>query len=465
MMDQGHDVGSTSARKGMKKINVIGGGFAGVEAAWQAARAGVQVRLFEMRPVKQTPAHRTDKLAEIVCSNSLKSDEPGSAPYLLKEELRRAGSLVMEVAAATKVPAGAALAVDRHKFAELITREIENNSNIELVREEAREIREDEITIIATGPLSSDALTAEIMKITGSDQLYFYDAIAPIVAADSVDRSIAFLAARYGKGGDDYLNCPFNEEQYAIFYDALINAQSVPLQRFEDTRWFEACLPIEELARRGVDTPRFGPMKPVGLVDPRTGREPYAAVQLRQENLMADAYSLVGFQNHLRYGEQARVLRLIPGMERAEFLQFGQIHRNTYICSPRVLAATMQMRERPNIFFAGQITGVEGYVESVAMGWLAGVNAARLAAGDELIEAPRLSATGALARYVSRTETKNFQPVNITFALLEPLADDQRRHVRRKRDRHELQVNLALKEWDAWLQQNQNREPALQASV
>jgi methylenetetrahydrofolate--tRNA-(uracil-5-)-methyltransferase len=449
----------------MKKVNVIGGGFAGVEAAWQAARVGAQVRLFEMRPVKQTPAHRTDRLAEIVCSNSLKSDEFGSAPYLLKEELRRAGSLVMEVAIATRVPAGAALAVDRHKFAELITREIENNPNIELVREEAKEIPEDEITIIATGPLSSDALTLEIMKLTGSDQLYFYDAIAPIVSADSIDRSVAFLAARYGKGGDDYLNCPFNEEQYAIFYDALINAQSVPLQRFEDTRWFEACLPIEELARRGVDTLRFGPMKPVGLVDPRSGREPYAAVQLRQENLMADAYSLVGFQNHLRYGEQARVLRLIPGMEQAEFLQFGQIHRNTYICSPRVLAATMQMRERPNIFFAGQITGVEGYVESVAMGWLAGVNAARLSAGQKLIEAPRLSAVGALARYVSRAETKNFQPVNITFALLEPLADDERRRVRRKRDRHELQVNLALKEWDAWLQENQNLQPALQASV
>jgi methylenetetrahydrofolate--tRNA-(uracil-5-)-methyltransferase len=449
----------------MKKVNVIGGGLAGVEAAWQAARAGARVRLFEMRPVKQTPAHRTDKLAEIVCSNSLKSDEPGSAPYLLKEELRHAGSLVMKVATATRVPAGAALAVDRHRFAELITQEIENNPNIELVREEAKEISDDEITIIATGPLSSDALTAEIMKLTGSDQLYFYDAIAPIVSADSVDRSVAFLAARYHKGGDDYLNCPFDAEQYAKFYDALINAQSVPLQRFEDTRWFEACLPIEELARRGVDTLRFGPMKPVGLVDPRSGHEPYAAVQLRQENLMADAYSLVGFQNHLRYGEQARVLRLIPGMERAEFLQFGQIHRNTYICSPRVLAATMQMRERPNIFFAGQITGVEGYIESVAMGWLAGVNAARLSLGRALIRAPRLSAVGALARYVSRAETKNFQPVNITFALLEPLADDERRRVRRKRDRHELQVKLALKEWDAWLQENQNREPALQASV
>ncbi len=435
----------------MNKVNVIGGGFAGVEAAWQAALLGAQVRLFEMRPVTQTPAHRTDKLAEIVCSNSLKSDEPGTAPYLLKEELRRAGSLVMEAAAATRVPAGAALAVDRQKFAEFITEQIENHPGIELVREEVKQIPEDEITIIATGPLSSDALTAEIMKLTGSDQLYFYDAIAPIVSADSIDRSIAFAAARYDKGGDDYLNCPFNEEEYARFYTSLIEAKSVPLQRFEETRWFESCLPIEELARRGVDTLRFGPMKPVGLRDPRSGREPYAAVQLRQENLMADAYSLVGFQNHLRYGEQARVLRLIPGMENAEFLQFGQIHRNTYICSPRVLSATMQMRERANVFFAGQITGVEGYVESVAMGWLAGQNAARLARGSELIEAPRLSAIGALARYVASAETKNFQPVNITFALLEPLSEQDRRQVRRKRDRRQLQVELALKEWDTWL--------------
>ena len=447
----------------MKKVNVIGGGFAGVEAAWQAARAGAQVRLFEMRPVKETPAHRTDKLAEIVCSNSLKSDEFGSAPYLLKEELRRAGSLVMEAAAETRVPAGAALAVDRHKFAELITDRIESNPNIELVREEVTQIDDNEISIIATGPLSSDALTTEIMKLTGSDQLYFYDAIAPIIAADSVDQSIAFRAARYGKGGDDYLNCPFDREQYQRFYEALIEAKSVPLQRFEETRWFESCLPIEELARRGIDTPRFGPMKPVGLIDPRTGREPYAAVQLRQENLMADAYSLVGFQNHLRYGEQARVLRLIPGMENAEFLQFGQIHRNTYICSPRVLAATMQMRERPNVFFAGQITGVEGYVESVAMGWLAGANAARLGMEQPLIQAPPLSAIGALARYVSNAQTKNFQPVNITFALLEPLSEQDRKRIRRKRDRHQLQVELALKEWDSWLQQIQS--PALQASA
>ena len=444
-------------------INVIGGGLAGVEAAWQAARAGARVRLFEMRPVTPTPAHRTDKLAEIVCSNSLKSDEPGSASYLLKEELRRANSLVMEVAAATRVPAGAALAVDRHKFAELVTERIESNPSIEIVREEVKHIPADGISIIATGPLSSDALTAEIMKLTGSDQLYFYDAIAPIVAADSVDRSVAFAAARYGKGGDDYLNCPFDEEQYARFYAALVEARSVPLQRFEETRWFESCLPIEELARRGVDTLRFGPMKPVGLIDPRTGREPYAAVQLRQENLMADAYSLVGFQNHLRYGEQAKVLRLIPGMENAEFLQFGQIHRNTYICSPRILSATMQMRERANIFFAGQITGVEGYVESVAMGWLAGQNAARLSQGRALIEAPHLSATGALARYVANAATKNFQPVNITFALLEPLAEQDRKRVRRKRDRHNLQVELALKEWDSWLQETRNEQPALPA--
>src|SRR5882672_7277595 len=445
----------------MKKVNIIGGGLAGVEAAWQAARAGAQVRLFEMRPVSQTPAHRTDKLAEIVCSNSLKSDEPGSAPYLLKEELRRAGSLVMECATATRVPAGAALAVDREKFAELITERVENNPNIELVRDEVKNIPKDKIAIIATGPLSSDALTAEIMKLTGSDQLYFYDAIAPIVAADSVDTTIAFRAARYGKGGDDYLNCPFDREQYQRFYDALVEATSVPLQRFEETRWFESCLPIEELARRGVDTLRFGPMKPVGLFDPRNGRQPYAAVQLRQENLMADAYSLVGFQNHLRYGEQARVIRLIPGLQDAEFLQFGQIHRNTYICSPRVLDPTMQMRGRSNIFFAGQITGVEGYIESVAMGWIAGVNAARLAMKQPLIQAPPLSAIGALARYDSNAQTKNFQPVNITFALLEPLSEQDRKRFRRKRDRHQLQVELALKEWDTWLQQIQS--PALQA--
>ena len=445
------------------QINVVGGGLAGVEAAWQAARLGAQVKLYEMRPEKQTPAHRTDKLAEIVCSNSLKSDEPGTASYLLKEELRQGNSLVMDVAAQTRVPAGAALAVDREKFAALITERIANEPRIRLIREEVTTIPEDEISIIATGPLSSDALTNEIMKLTGSDQMYFYDAIAPIVAAESIDTTVAFRAARYDKGGDDYLNCPFDEEQYARFYSELLEAKSVPLQRFEETRWFEACLPIEELARRGVDTLRFGPMKPVGLRDPRTGREPYAAVQLRQENLMADAYSLVGFQNHLRYGEQARVLRLIPGLQNAEFLQFGQIHRNTYICSPRVLRATMQMRERPNLFFAGQITGVEGYVESVAMGWLAGVNAARLAAGEELLEAPAHSSTGALAHYVSHADAKNFQPVNITFALLPPLPELVRRKARKKRERRELQVEMALKEWAEWLEQNHTRREIARA--
>ncbi len=435
----------------MNEVVVIGGGLAGVEAAWAAALGGASVRLYEMRPVRQTPAHRTDKLAEIVCSNSLKSDEQGTAPYLLKEELRRARSLVMEAAAATRVPAGAALAVDRHRFAEYVTEHIESHPRITLIREEVTRLPDDGIKIIATGPLSSDALTAEIMRLTGDDQLYFYDAIAPIVAADSVNEEIAFRAARYGKGGDDYLNCPFDEEQYARFYEALIEAKSVPLHRFEETRWFEACLPIEELARRGVDTLRYGPMKPVGLTNPRTGREPYAAVQLRQETLMADAYNLVGFQNHLRYGEQARVLRLVPGLEQAEFLQYGQIHRNTYICGPRVLLSTMQMRERPDVFFAGQISGVEGYVESVATGWLAGLNAARLSKGLDPVTAPTLSATGALARYVSSAGTKNYQPVNITFALLEPLSEEQRRRVRRKRERHQLQVELALKEWDIWL--------------
>ncbi|HEX7999473.1 MAG TPA: methylenetetrahydrofolate--tRNA-(uracil(54)-C(5))-methyltransferase (FADH(2)-oxidizing) TrmFO [Pyrinomonadaceae bacterium] len=435
----------------MNEVTVIGGGFAGVEAAWQAAQMGARVRLYEMRPVHSTPAHRTDKLAEIVCSNSLKSDEPGTAPYLLKEELRRGSSLVMEAAAATRVPAGAALAVDRHKFADYVTARIESHPLITLVREEVTEIPAGEISIVATGPLSSDKLTTEIMRLTGDGQLYFYDAIAPIVSADTVDERVAFRAARYGKGGDDYLNCPFDEEQYARFYQALIEATSVKLHKFEETRWFEACLPIEELARRGVDTLRYGPMKPVGLVDPRSGRQPYAAVQLRQENLMADAYSLVGFQNHLRFGDQARVLRLIPGLEEAEFLQYGQIHRNTYICGPRVLKPTLQMHEQPSLFFAGQITGVEGYVESVATGWLAGRNAARLSAGQPLLEAPRKSATAALARYVSGADAKNYQPANITFALLEPLDEEHRRRVRRKQERRQLQVELALKEWDTWL--------------
>ncbi|HEX8565447.1 MAG TPA: methylenetetrahydrofolate--tRNA-(uracil(54)-C(5))-methyltransferase (FADH(2)-oxidizing) TrmFO [Pyrinomonadaceae bacterium] len=435
----------------MKEILVIGGGLAGVEAAWQAAENGVRVRLYEMRPVQQTPAHKTDKLAEIVCSNSLKTDEIGTAPYLLKEELRRGGSLVLEAAMRTKVPAGSALSVDRRKFAEYVTERIEAHPNIELVREEFTRLPEDKIAIVATGPLTSESLTAEIMRLTGDDQLYFYDAIAPIVAADSINPEIAFKAARYDKGGDDYWNCPFDEEQYATFYNELINAKSVPLHRFEETRWFESCLPIEEIARRGVDTLRFGPMKPKGLRYPKTGREPYAAVQLRQEDLMADAFGLVGFQNHLRYPEQARVFRLIPGLENAEFLQYGQIHRNTYINAPKLLNEFLQTGVQPNLFFAGQITGVEGYVESVATGWLAGINAARLAKNEQLLTAPTSGAIGALARYVTNVETKNYQPVNITFALLEQLPENLRKKYRNKRERHQIQVEMALKDWDNWL--------------
>ncbi len=436
-------------------VNVIGGGLAGVESAWQAAEMGVKVRLYEMRPLQQTPAHRTNKLAEIVCSNSLKTDEPGSAPYLLKEELRRGGSLVMEAAAATRVPAGAALSVDRIRFSEYITEKIEKHPNIEIVREEVTSVQSAGFslspTIIATGPLTSDALTAEIMRFTGDDQLYFYDAIAPIVAADSIDMSVAFKAARYDKGGDDYINCPMDREQYETFIAELLAAKSVPLKRFEDTHWFESCLPIEEIARRGPETLRFGPMKPKGLRHPKTGEEPYACVQLRQENLMADAYGMVGFQNHLRYGEQARILRLIPGLENAEFLQFGQIHRNTFINSPKILNETLATRSNPRLFFAGQITGVEGYVESVATGWLAGINAVRVLRDQPMITAPQTSAIGALCRYVSNVETKNFQPVNITFGLLEPLPVELRKKHRNKRDRHMIQVEHALADWDEWL--------------
>ena len=448
----------------MDVINVIGGGLAGVEAAWQAAELGATVRLYEMRPVQQTPAHRTDQLAEIVCSNSLKTDEPGSAPYLLKEELRRGGSMVLEVAHATRVPAGAALSVDRIKFAEMITERVVAHPNIEIVREEVRSIAECGVrsadsegasssppTIIATGPLTSDALTADIMKLTGDDQLYFYDAIAPIIAADSIDMSVAFKAARYDKGGDDYINCPMDREQYEIFIDAVLHAKSVPLKRFEDTHWFESCLPIEEIARRGPETLRFGPMKPKGLRHPKTGEEPWACVQLRQENMMADAYGMVGFQNHLRYGEQERVLKLIPGLENAEFLQFGQIHRNTFINSPKILNESLETRANPRLFFAGQITGVEGYVESVATGWLAGINAVRVLRDQPMLTAPQTSAIGALCRYVSNVETKNFQPVNITFGLLEPLPVELRKKHRNKRERHGVQVERALVDWDEFI--------------
>ena len=433
-----------------ERITVIGGGLAGSEAAWQAAERGVQVRLYEMRPTRPTPAHRTAHLGEIVCSNSLKSDEPGTAPFMLKEELRRGGSLLIDVAHSVAVPAGAALAVDRERFSEEVTRRISAHPNIEIVRTEAQAIPADGVVIIATGPLTSPALSEAITQLTGSTHLYFYDAIAPVVDAETINTDIAFRAARYDKGGADYLNCPMSEEDYNRFYEALIAAESVALHEFEQTMYFEGCLPIEEIARRGRDTLRYGPMKPVGLRDPRTGQMSYAVVQLRQENLLADSYNLVGFQNHLKFGEQKRVLRLIPGLEQAEFIRFGQIHRNTFICAPAVLGETLQMREVPRVLFAGQISGVEGYIEAMATGFMAGVHAARLARGHEPEAPPRRTAMGSLVNYIANAETKNFQPMNITFALLPPLEADARRQTKRKVDRHRLQVEIGLKDFDDW---------------
>ena len=432
------------------QVTIIGGGLAGSEAAWQAAARGARVCLYEMRPVRETPAHRTTNLAEVVCSNSLKSDEPGTAPYLLKEELRRGGSLLLEVAHKTSVPAGAALAVDRERFAAAVTEKIASHPNIELRREEVQQIPARGPVVVATGPLTSPALSEEIARLTGAEALYFYDAISPVVDAETINYEVAFRAARYDKGGADYINCPMNKDEYDRFYDALIQAESVPLHEFEKTIYFEACLPIEEIARRGRDTLRYGPMKPVGLSDPRTGHQPYAVVQLRQENLLADSYNLVGFQNHLKFGEQKRVFRTIPGLEQAEFFRFGQVHRNTFICAPLVLGETLQMRQAPRILFAGQISGVEGYIEAIGTGFIAGVNAARLAFGREAITPPRRTALGGLVNYIANAEAKNFQPMNITFALLPALADADRRRLRRKVDRRRLQVELALKDFEEW---------------
>ena len=373
-------------------IIVIGGGLAGTEAAWQIARRGLRAVLYEMRPSRPTAAHQTDRLAELVCSNSLKSESADTAPWLLKEELRRLDSLLLAAAQKARVPGGHALTVDRDLFSAEVTAAIHAEPLIELRREEVTAVPHNAIAIIATGPLTSDHLAREISRLTGSDRLYFYDSISPIVDADTVDTSVAFWASRYGKstgGTDDYLNCPFDRERYERFVDALLEGQSVPAHIAEDrTPYFEACLPIEELARRGRDTLRFGPMKPVGLTDPRTGRRPWAVVQLRQENLRARSFNLVGFQNHLRFGEQARILRMIPGLENAEFLRFGQIHRNTYINAPALLTPTLQLRTRPpgfshDVLFAGQISGVEGYVEAIATGLLAGIYAAALAAGGQ----------------------------------------------------------------------------------
>jgi len=445
----------------MKSIKIIGAGLAGSEAAWQCARTGLDVELFEMRPARSTPAHQTPDFAELVCSNSLKSDSENTAPWLLKEELRRAGSLLISIARECAVPAGHALAVDRVTFAARVTQAISREPHIQVRRQEVTEIDEsDGITIVATGPLTSEALASDIRRLSSEPDratpsapethLFFYDSISPIVEADSIDRSRVYLAARYDKGSADYINCPMNEEEYGRFYDALLAGQSVEERDWENLNYFEACLPIEEIARRGRDTLRFGPMKPVGLKDPRTGKTPYAVVQLRQENLRADSYNLVGFQNHLKFGDQARVLRLIPGLENARFLRYGQIHRNTYINGPTLLQPTLQMKSHPKVFFAGQISGVEGYVESIATGLLAGIHAAARAQGNPLELAPRISACGSLAHYVTHADPKNFQPANITFDLL-PALDET---VRDRRERHRLQCELALKGFNVWLEKS-----------
>jgi methylenetetrahydrofolate--tRNA-(uracil-5-)-methyltransferase len=466
------------------RARIIGAGLAGSEAAWQCARRGVTVELFEMRPLRTTPAHQTDNFAELVCSNSLKSDSENTAPWLLKEEMRRAGSLLLGIARETAVPAGHALAVDRAEFSRKVTQAISREPLITIRREEVTQIEAGELTIIATGPLTSDALSREIARLGSSaaptgasdfddataslercpdtnlssaadssragapapQNLYFYDSISPIVEADSIDMSKVYLAARYDKGSADYINCPMSKDEYDRFYDALLAAQSVEQKDWEGLNYFESCLPIEEIARRGRDTLRFGPMKPVGLKDPRTGRMPYAVVQLRQENLRADSYNLVGFQNHLKFGEQARVLSSIPGLEGARFLRYGQIHRNTYINAPALLNPTLQMKAHPQVLFAGQICGVEGYVESIATGLMAGLNAAAMATGGEPAPPPRATAFGSLVHYITQAESKNFQPANITFDLLPALET----RVRDRKERHRQQCERALREFDGW---------------
>jgi methylenetetrahydrofolate--tRNA-(uracil-5-)-methyltransferase len=435
-------------------ITVVGGGLAGSEAAWQAAERGVQVTLYEMRPRRMTPAHVGDRLAELVCSNSLGSDLPDRAAGVLKAELRYLDSLLLACADATRVPAGGALAVDRERFAAEVTRRIEAHPRIRLLREEVTTIP-DGPAVIASGPLTSDPLAEAIAALTEQEHLYFYDALAPIVSAESIDMSIAFRASRYGKGDADYVNCPMTEEEYERFVDALLAAERIPLRDFErgdadsaePDRFFEGCLAVEVLAARGRDALAFGPLRPVGLTDPRTGERPHAVVQLRQDNLAGTLYNLVGFQTNLRYGEQERVFRLIPGLERAEFVRFGHMHRNTFINSPLLLEPTMAFRDRPELFFAGQITGVEGYVGSVGSGWVAGINAARFVLTEGALALPRTTMLGALCHYVSRAEPEAFQPMKANFGLLPPLEPP----VRNKRKRYQAYAERALSDLCAWI--------------
>jgi methylenetetrahydrofolate--tRNA-(uracil-5-)-methyltransferase len=423
------------------KIRVIGGGLAGTEAAWQIARHGLDVDLYEMRPVRKTPAHVTDNLAELVCSNSLKSNDTFHAPGLLKEEMRILDSLVIHAADQSSVPAGMSLSVDRLLFARNIQEKLEQDPHVRIIREEIIAIPEDGINIIATGPLTSESLAGSIKQFTQSPYLYYYDAISPIIDSDSIDRSIVFAASRYGKGTEDYLNCPLTREQYDNFYDAVIAAETHPLKEFEKAVFFEGCLPIEELARRGRKTLSFGPMKPVGLIDPAKQRRPFAVVQLRQDNVAASHYNMVGFQTSMRFSEQDRVFRMIPGLEKAEFIRYGWIHRNTYLNAPALLLSTYQTKTDPSLFFAGQLSGVEGYVDSAASGLLAGINAARFALGLPSKVPPPSTAMGALAHYIANADPNHFQPMNITFGLLHA-ADLQT--IRDKKRKKELLATRAL---------------------
>jgi methylenetetrahydrofolate--tRNA-(uracil-5-)-methyltransferase len=469
-------------------ITIVGGGLAGSEAAWQAASRGVHVTLYEMRPIRPTAVHKTDSLAELVCSNSFRGDKLDNAVGLLKEEMRRLGSLVMRAADDSRVPAGAALAVDRVLFAQTITNTLTQHPLVTLVREEVTSIPASsggEPVILATGPLTSDALAADLRQLVGQEYLHFYDAISPIVLAESIDREKVFRQSRWDRDTDvrsvrlqpdvrlkadatadqvagpacgvddgqgDYLNCPMTREEYERFHDAVVHAESATLHDFDKEKFFEGCLPIEVMAHRGADTLRFGPMKPVGLVDPRTGRSPYAAVQLRQDNIAGDHFSLVGFQTQLKWGEQERALRLIPGLEHAEFVRFGMVHRNTYVNSPSVLTDTWQVRSRPSLFLAGQMSGVEGYVESAASGLVAGLTAAALAKGELLVPAPKTTAIGALAYYVSHANPAHYEPSNITFGIMPPLADGARHSRSKNKLAKKLAVSdRALADLHAWM--------------
>jgi methylenetetrahydrofolate--tRNA-(uracil-5-)-methyltransferase len=402
-------------------VTIVGGGLAGCEAAWQLSRRGIGVDLVEMRPVRSTPVHQTADLAELVCSNSLRGNDLDQAAGLLKEEMRRMDSLVVRVADEVKVPAGSALAVDRGLFARRMTEAVTGLPGVTLRREEVLRIPDDPLTIVATGPLTSEPLAASLLEFVGRAHLYFYDAVSPVVEADSIDFAKAFRASRYGKGGDDYLNCPLSEPEYRAFHAALTGAESASVHDFDKERFFEGCLPVEVIGSRGPETLRFGPMKPVGLQDPRTGARPFAVVQLRQDNLAASHYSVVGFQTQLKWSEQKRVFRLVPGLENAEFVRFGMIHRNTYVNAPTTLEPTFETRRRPGLFFAGQMSGVEGYVESAASGLIAGVGAARRALGNEPVPFPEDTALGALGRYIAKSNPESYQPTNIAFGLLPEL--------------------------------------------